>query len=117
MHPQALDHLGALAVAGARRVRRQRGRRAGAAPRRPPARSPALIADGEHARSDGLVSLAVVASAAVVALGFPLGDPLIGLVITLVILRITWQSLQTIRHDAGPAERHEHGHDHEPAAT
>ena len=42
-----------------------------------------------------------MASAAVVALGFRLGDPLIGLVITLVILRITWQSMQTIR--AGPA--------------
>lgn len=63
--------------------------------------SPALIADGHHARVDGFVSLAVVASAAVVALGFPLGDPIIGLVITIVILRITWQSIQTIKADPG----------------
>jgi divalent metal cation (Fe/Co/Zn/Cd) transporter len=62
--------------------------------------SPALIADGNHARTDGFVSLAVVGSAATVALGFPLGDPLIGLTITIVILRITWQSLRTIRAGA-----------------
>jgi len=61
------------------------------------------MADGNHARTDGLVSLAVVASAITVALGFDLGDPIIGLVITLVILRITWQSLQTIKADPGPA--------------
>jgi hypothetical protein len=41
--------------------------------------------------------LAVIASAIVVALGLPIGDPLIGLAITLVILRITWQSWQTVR--------------------
>jgi hypothetical protein len=51
--------------------------------------SPALVADGSHARVDGFVSLSVVASAIVVALGFKLGDPLIGLAIALVILRIT----------------------------
>jgi divalent metal cation (Fe/Co/Zn/Cd) transporter len=62
--------------------------------------SPALIADGDHARADAFVSLAVVASAAVVALGLPVADPLLGLAITLVILRITWQSWQTVRsHD------------------
>ena len=59
--------------------------------------SAALIADGQHARVDGLVSLAVVASAAVVALGARLADPIIGLLITLAILRITWQSVRTIR--------------------
>ena len=59
--------------------------------------SPALVADGYHARIDGVVSLGVVASAAVVALGAPIADPLIGLVITLVILRITWQSWRTVR--------------------
>ena len=58
--------------------------------------SPALIADGNHARVDGLVSLAVVASAVISALGLQRADPLIGLAITLVILRITWQSWQTI---------------------
>jgi cation diffusion facilitator family transporter len=59
--------------------------------------SPALIADGNHARADAYVSLAVVASAAVVAAGVPIADPLIGLAITLVILRITWQSWKTVR--------------------
>jgi cation diffusion facilitator family transporter len=101
VHPQAIDHLAAVALAGAvgfagnelaARVRLRAGARL---------RSPALIADGNHARADGLVSLAVVASAAVVALGVDVADPLIGLAITLVILRITWQSWQTIT-----------GHDH-----
>jgi len=58
--------------------------------------SPALVADGQHARVDGFVSLGVLASAAVVALGAPLADPIIGLVITGVILKITWDSWQTI---------------------
>jgi cation diffusion facilitator family transporter len=97
IHPEQLDHLWALAAAGvigfigneiAAQVRLRAGRRL---------HSPALIADGNHARADGYVSLAVVGSAAVVALGFDLGDPLIGLAITVVILRITWQSIQTIR--------------------
>src|SRR5205814_764576 len=60
--------------------------------------SAALVADGKHARADGFVSLGVLASAVVVALGFPLADPLIGLAITLVILRITWESWHTVRH-------------------
>jgi cation diffusion facilitator family transporter len=64
--------------------------------------SAALIADGYHARTDGLVSLAVVAGAGAVAVGAQVADPLIGLAITLVILRITWQSFQTVRTDAGP---------------
>jgi divalent metal cation (Fe/Co/Zn/Cd) transporter len=65
-------------------------------------RSKALIADGNHARADAYVSLAVIASAAVVAIGVPTADPLIGLGITIVILRITWQSWRTVR-----------GHDHQ----
>ena len=59
--------------------------------------SPALIADGNHARVDGFVSLGVVASAIVVALGLERADPLIGLGITLVILKITWSSWRTVR--------------------
>jgi cation diffusion facilitator family transporter len=59
--------------------------------------SPALVADGNHARADSYVSLAVVASAAVVALGLPIADPLIGLAITAVILKITWDSWWTVR--------------------
>lgn len=59
--------------------------------------SPALIADGNHARADSYVSLAVVASAFAVALGVPIADPLIGLGITAVILKITWDSWWTVR--------------------
>ena len=72
--------------------------------------SPALLADGAHARADAYVSLAVVASAAVVALGFDLGDPLIGLAITFVILRITINSWRTVRADH---HDHDYEHDHE----
>jgi cation diffusion facilitator family transporter len=95
--PMDVEHLGALAAAGvvgfvgnwiAALVRTRAGRRLS---------SPALIADGDHARADAYVSLAVVASAAVVAVGLPIADPLIGLAITVVILRITWQSWKTIR--------------------
>ena len=97
VHPQDLSHLWVLAGAGALGflgneaaavVRLRAGRRLS---------SPALVADGQHARIDGLVSLGVVASAAVVALGLQIADPLIGLGITLVILRITWQSWRTVR--------------------
>jgi divalent metal cation (Fe/Co/Zn/Cd) transporter len=97
VHPMAPAHLGLLAVAGAigyggnfaaARIRLSAGHRL---------ESPALVADGNHARADAYVSLAVVASALVVALGAPIADPLIGLAITVVILRITWQSWTTIR--------------------
>jgi cation diffusion facilitator family transporter len=54
--------------------------------------SAALVADGYHARMDGLTSLAVLAGAIGVWLGFPLADPIVGLVITAAILRIVWQS-------------------------
>ncbi|MEJ7892816.1 MAG: cation diffusion facilitator family transporter [Solirubrobacteraceae bacterium] len=95
--PTPPDHLWALAAAGAggyvanviaARVRTRAGERLD---------SPALVADGHHARADAYVSLAVVASAAVVAIGLPIADPLIGLAITIVILRITWQSWATVR--------------------
>jgi cation diffusion facilitator family transporter len=101
VHPQPIDHLAVLAAAGfigfvgneiAARIRLRAGRTL---------RSPALIADGNHARTDGFVSLAVVASAIVVAVGLEVGDPIIGLAITVVILRITCQSLQTVREDRG----------------
>jgi len=97
IHPQNLSHLGALAAAGvvgflgnelAARVRLRAGNRLS---------SPALIADGNHARIDGFVSLGVIASALVVAIGAPRADPLIGLLITLVILKITWDSWRTVR--------------------
>ena len=63
--------------------------------------SPALIADGNHARIDGFVSLGVVLSAAVVALGARIGDPIVGLLITLVIVKITWDSWNTVRRSRG----------------
>jgi cation diffusion facilitator family transporter len=97
VHPSAPSHLAILALAGAigfagnlatARIRTTAGRRLA---------SPALIADGHHARADAYVRLAVVASALVVALGIPVADPLIGLLITIAILRITWHSWQTVR--------------------
>jgi len=54
--------------------------------------SAALIADGHHARVDGLTSLAVLFGAVGVWLGYPLADPIVGLVITAAILRIVWES-------------------------
>jgi divalent metal cation (Fe/Co/Zn/Cd) transporter len=57
--------------------------------------SPALVADGHHARVDGFVSVGVIASAGVIAAG--IADPIIGLVITLVILKITWDAWWTVR--------------------
>jgi cation diffusion facilitator family transporter len=96
VNPRAPDALGALALAGAlgyagnfvaAQIRTRAGRRLD---------SPALVADGDHARADAYVSLAVVASAAVVALGLDVADPLIGIGITMVILRITWRSWQTV---------------------
>ena len=95
--PRDVEHLGALAAAGALGfagnwiaaiVRSRAGRRLDSA---------ALIADGAHARADAYVSLAVVASAAAVYAGLDIADPLIGLAITVVILRITRESWHTVR--------------------
>ena len=58
--------------------------------------SAALIADGYHARTDGLTSLAVVGGALGVWLGFPLADPIIGLLITIAIFGIVWQSAKSV---------------------
>jgi len=97
IRPQEVEALGALAAAGvvgfagnwvAAIIRSRAGRRLD---------SPALVADGAHARADAYVSLAVVASAGAVAAGLEVADPIIGLGITLVILRITWDSWQTVR--------------------
>ena len=54
------------------------------------------MADGYHARTDGLTSLAVVAGAIGVWLGFPLADPIIGLLITIAIFGIVWQSAKSV---------------------
>jgi cation diffusion facilitator family transporter len=55
-----------------------------------------LIADGYHARVDGFTSLAVLLGAIGVWLGFPLADPIIGLCITITILKIVWDSVKTV---------------------
>jgi cation diffusion facilitator family transporter len=104
IHPRSLDYLLPLAIAGligfagnevAARLRLRVGRRIGSA---------ALVADGHHARVDGFVSLGVVVSALAIAVGVTVADPLIGLAITALIARITWQALTTVR-EADPATR------------
>ena len=60
--------------------------------------SPALIADGNHARVDGFVSLGVVASAGFVGAGVRIMDPVISLLITAVILKVTLDSWRTLRN-------------------
>ena len=103
LNPQSLSYLWAVAAAGlvgfvgneiAALIRLRAGKRLD---------SPALIADGYHARTDGFVSLSVVGSALLVSLGLEFGDPLVGLAIALVILRITWQSWQTVHRRAVPS--------------
>jgi cation diffusion facilitator family transporter len=115
IHPQHLTHLWVLALAGvvgfvgnevAAQVRLHAGKRLASA---------AMTADGNHARIDGFVSLGVVASAIVVALGAQIADPIIGLTITIVILKITWDSWNTVRkatidleHVGDADDDHEH---------
>jgi cation diffusion facilitator family transporter len=107
IHPSTPTDLWALAAAGvigylgngmAAQVRTRAGKRLDSA---------ALLADGAHARADAYVSLAVVASAVVVALGVPIADPLIGLAITFGILRITLTSWRTVRA-AATGSTHSH---------
>jgi cation diffusion facilitator family transporter len=92
IHPQPVGLLWAVALAGgvgflgneAVAVFRIRvGRQIGSA---------ALIADSYHARTDGWTSLAVVLGAVGVWLGYPLADPIVGLLIAAAILVIVWQS-------------------------
>lgn len=58
--------------------------------------SAALVADGYHARVDGLTSLAVLFGAVGVWLGYPLADPIVGLLITVAIVGIVWESGKTV---------------------
>ncbi len=78
-----MDNPGAETQLLAAQVRLRGGRRLD---------SPALVADGYHARADGLTSLAVLAGVTGVALGFPLADPIVGLLISAAILKIVWES-------------------------
>jgi cation diffusion facilitator family transporter len=88
IHPQPIENVGWVALAGligfignewVALYRIRVGRRIGSA---------ALVADGLHARTDGFTSLAVLFAAGGVAMGFPLADPIIGLVITIAILAV-----------------------------
>ncbi|NJL49341.1 MAG: cation transporter [Leptolyngbyaceae cyanobacterium SM2_5_2] len=94
--PQPIHHLGALAVAAligfvgneiVALFRMRVGREINSA---------ALMADGQHALADGIVSLAVLLSAIGVGLGYPWADPIIGLIITALLLKIVWESGRTI---------------------
>ena len=96
LDPQPIGLLWAVAVAGgvgfvgneAVAILRIRvGREIGSA---------ALVADGYHARTDGWTSLAVLLGAVGVWLGYPLADPIVGLLITAAILVIVWQSGKTV---------------------
>ncbi len=98
INPRPLDHLaivGGVGLVGfigneiAARIRLRAGERLG---------SPALLADGAHARADGYVSLGVVASSILVAVGADVADPLTGLVMTAVILKLTFNAWRTIAH-------------------
>ena len=96
IHPRPVEYLWAVAAAsiigfigneGVAVFRIRVGKEIGSA---------ALVADGYHARVDGLTSLAVLAGALGVWLGYPLADPLVGLGITAAILGIVWQSARAV---------------------
>jgi cation diffusion facilitator family transporter len=96
IHPEKVGHLGAVAIAavigflgneGVAIFRIRVGKEIGSA---------ALIADGYHARTDGWTSLAVLIGALGVWLGFPLADPIIGILITAAILAIVWRSAKEV---------------------
>jgi len=96
LHPEPVGYLWAVAAAGlvgclgneAVAVLRIRvGREIGSA---------ALVADGYHARADGLTSLAVLGGAAGVAWGYPLADPIVGLLSTAAILVLVGQAARAV---------------------
>ncbi len=104
IHPDRPHHLLTLALAGivgfagnaiAAAMRRRSGRRLD---------SPALVAAGNNSQADAYLSLSVTASAAGVALGFGLADPLIGLAIALIVFHITWTSWRTVHREEAAAE-------------
>lgn len=96
LHPQPVTYLWAVAIAaivgfigneGVAMFRIKVGKEMGSA---------ALVADGYHARTDGFASLSVLLSAIGVWLGYPLADPIIGLLMTALILKIVWESAQSV---------------------
>jgi cation diffusion facilitator family transporter len=123
LHPQGISNLGWVVAAGivgfvgnelAAIYRIRVGRRIGSA---------ALVADGLHARTDGLTSLAVVVGAIGVAAGFERADPIVGLVITVMILGVLRGAARDIYHrlmdsvDPDLVERIEHTLHHVPGVT
>lgn len=95
-HPQTLENLWAIAVASiigflgneiVSIYRIRVGKEIASA---------SLIADGYHARADGFTSLTVLVGVIGVGLGFPLADPIIGILITIFLFRIVWQSGKSI---------------------
>ncbi|WP_434617666.1 cation diffusion facilitator family transporter [Arthrobacter sp. A5] len=96
IHPQVLNNLGWVAAAGlvgfagneaVAIYRIKIGQKIGSA---------ALVADGVHARIDGFTSLAVVAGVIGVWLGFPLADPIVGLLIAAAIIVLLWGTVRSI---------------------
>jgi cation diffusion facilitator family transporter len=96
LHPRPVTHLAAVAAAAVlgfagnelvARYRIRTGRRIGSA---------ALVADGRHARADGFTSLAVLAGAGGMALGWTWADPVVGLAITVAILTVGWQAARDV---------------------
>jgi cation diffusion facilitator family transporter len=95
-HPQPVRNLWAVVVASivgflgneaVAILRMKVGREIGSA---------ALVAEGHHARADGLTSLAVLAGTLGVWLGYPLADPAVGLLIAAAIFRIVWMSGRSV---------------------
>jgi cation diffusion facilitator family transporter len=98
VHPRPIDHVGWVLAAGVigavgnevvAEYRIRVGRRIGSA---------AMVADGLHARTDGLTSLAVVGSALGVMAGFPRADAVVGLGITIVIFWTLIQAARSVLH-------------------
>jgi cation diffusion facilitator family transporter len=96
IHPQTITHVEVVAIAAVvgflgneavAQVRIRTGKRIASA---------ALIADGNHARVDGFTSLAVLGGVFGVWLGFPLADPIVGLLISVAIFRIVWDSAKSV---------------------
>jgi cation diffusion facilitator family transporter len=96
IHRDIPDHLLPLALAGAvglignaiaARVRTRAGRQLS---------SPALIADGYHAKVDAVVSAGVILAAVLVGIGWSIADPLIALAITAMIGHIAWEAWQIV---------------------
>src|SRR5215213_2238031 len=96
INPQPMTNLGWVAIAGVigffgnegvALLQIRVGRKIGSA---------AMIADGMHARTDGFTSLAVVVAALATWLGFPIVDPIIGILIGIAILFITWDATKQV---------------------